>query len=173
MPNWCENEVKISGSTIQISKLMSLVKDDGFFQNVLPMPEELKGFQSPVRIITQEEFDEQEVKYQEWLAKSDEEKRKEHPFGFSKGMTKEISAELQEKFGHNNWYDWCVRNWGTKWDVIDVAKEYVYGEQYGELRFLTAWSPPEGVKMKIDEMFPDLDISWFYKEEGEGFAGWL
>jgi hypothetical protein len=175
MPNWCNNEVSISGSAVELSKLMALIKDNSFFQNVLPMPEELNGFSSPVHILSQEEFEEQEKRFEEWKAMSEEEKREKNKTWFSRGMTEEMSTERKALFGVDNWYDWCVRNWGTKWDVRkeDIEMQYEHGDTFAELAFMTAWSPPEGIKMKLDEMFPDLDISWFYREDGCQIAGWL
>jgi hypothetical protein len=156
---------------------MGLIKEESFFQNVLPMPEELKGFSSPVSILSQEEFEEQEKRFEEWKAMSEEEKKAKNKIWFSRGMTEEMSTERKALFGVDNWYDWCVANWGTKWDVgrknDDMSIQYEHGDTWAELAFMTAWSPPEGVHTKLCEMFPDLDISWFYREDGCQFAGWL
>ena len=37
-------------------------------------------------------------------------------------------------------YDWCVDNWGTKWDVNGPQWEIV--DDYFSVSFLSAWSAP-------------------------------
>ena len=44
-----------------------------------------------------------------------------------------------------NWYDWCVSNWGTKWDVSLEGLEFTDngdGTATIEGYFDSAWSPP-------------------------------
>lgn len=43
--------------------------------------------------------------------------------------------------GSNNWYDWSVTHWGTKWDASDVQCER-HGPGSVTLQFDTAWGPP-------------------------------
>jgi len=38
-------------------------------------------------------------------------------------------------------YDWCVNNWGTKWDIFDVYHASLDGDTL-TVGFNTAWSPP-------------------------------
>lgn len=68
-------------------------------------------------------------------------------------------------------YNWCVENWGTKWDACDVY----LSESEGELdyTFNTAWSPPENVVEKMIELFPHLRFTLEYEEPGEGYQGVL
>ena len=70
--------------------------------------------------------------------------------------------------------DWNVANWGTKWepDIITFDREddtTVYWEMY------TAWAPAEGIYHKMMEDWEDKDvhITWFYREDGMEFAGFL
>tara|TARA_A100001015_G_C14768699_1_gene624338 strand:+ start:107 stop:868 length:762 start_codon:yes stop_codon:yes gene_type:complete len=50
--------------------------------------------------------------------------------------------ELEKKYGHSNWYDWCLSNWGTKWNASEVS--YAIDPTGCELiyNFCTAWNPP-------------------------------
>ena len=41
-----------------------------------------------------------------------------------------------EKYGFENWYGWCVCNWGTKWNSYD------FDSNDDECSFSTAWAPP-------------------------------
>ena len=48
-----------------------------------------------------------------------------------------LDLSSREKYGEMNWYDWSVKNWGTKWNSYD-------GQQENELTisFSTAWNAP-------------------------------
>jgi len=88
--------------------------------------------------------------------------------------TKEVSASLVEKYGYDNWYDWKIYNWGTKWSAGEVGG--IFDDDY-ELQYFfdTAWSPPEGIFYELYERFDSatFSISWFYREDGVQMAGWL
>lgn len=67
-------------------------------------------------------------------------------------------------------YDWCVENWGTKWDACyphltdDGGKDIQYS-------FDTAWSPPAPVVYRIIKNFPSIEFYHYYEEPGMGFQG--
>jgi hypothetical protein len=78
-------------------------------------------------------------------------------------------------FQGNNWYDWNVRNWGTKWDVAvgDDKDEYpdTTMEQHGKgviYNFNTAWSQPTPAILTLSSQYPELVFYLFYQEE----TGW-
>ena len=65
----------------------------------------------------------------------------------------DINPDLNET---SDWYDWRCTNWGTKWNAYDV--EIDWDEEYKEcieINFQTAWSPPEPIYFKLDEIFGD------------------
>jgi hypothetical protein len=67
-----------------------------------------------------------------------------------------------------NWYDWNVSNWGTKWDVVPNITEDNTNQI--TLTFDTAWSPPiEFYRAIIEEH--GFEIMAFYNEEGMAYAG--
>jgi hypothetical protein len=70
-----------------------------------------------------------------------------------------------------DWYNWNIENWGTKWDVDDVAISVEEDVVY--FNFDTAWSPPEQWIKKVAPMFPNLTFALTYHEGGMGFAGKL
>ena len=83
-----------------------------------------------------------------------------------------------EKHGYKNWYDWCVANWGTKWNAggDNDAMQVDYDEDVGNqgialFQFDTAWAPPLGVMEKLMETHPELSIECRYHEPGVGFFG--
>jgi len=71
---------------------------------------------------------------------------------------------LVEKYGHENWYDWFVENWGTKWDAdVHHSDEKAIG-------FTTAWSPSIGA-IKTLAILTGRDLRLTYVEEGMDFCG--
>ena len=74
------------------------------------------------------------------------------------------------KFSSDGWYDWNVREWGTKWDAdesnLDDNTEDLTPTLY--YSFNTAWSIPEGVFVSIVKQHPELDFDFSCEEE----QGW-
>jgi Ferredoxin-like domain in Api92-like protein len=73
------------------------------------------------------------------------------------------------------WYNWNVKNWGTKWDLGDETyfecRKNDDGNSTALYTFETAWAPPESWLSMIAEMYPQLSIKLEYVEEGMGFSG--
>ena len=59
------------------------------------------------------------------------------------------SQELIEKYGADNWYDWAIAHWGTKWDVTSshhCELDLINLDKRSwmlSIEFESAWSPPE------------------------------
>ena len=81
------------------------------------------------------------------------------------------SRRLRKLHGADNWYDWSINNWGTKWNSYHDEVEYD-GEESLVYKFDTAWSPPEPVIHALREKFEDLSISAFFDEPGMQIAGY-
>ena len=84
-----------------------------------------------------------------------------------------IAANM-EKYGYATWYDFCVTEWGTKWDVgmtqYDDPAE-VTGNSF-TVYFSSAWSPPTGGYAKLKAM--GYEICAYYYESGCDFCGrWI
>ena len=90
------------------------------------------------------------------------------------------SLPLQEalKFEGNHWYDFNVREWGTKWDVAVSSEDkspntYMEDTANGDnhvvyYNFETAWSRPMTALIKLSNQYPDLLFTLSYEEE----TGW-
>ena len=134
MPNWTSNNVLFVGKENQLKKLQTMLKSDDNdfdFNNIIPMPEELKDTVSG-----------SESAKPEWQ--------------------KLKSKELKEKFGADDWYNWSINNWGTKWNSVDTEVE----QRDGTLiyRFETAWDAPRRIAEALLRMqktiLQDINISW-------------
>jgi hypothetical protein len=67
-------------------------------------------------------------------------------------------------------YDWCISNWGTKWNAYD-QDVYHYGNGFIRAEFYTAWSPPREIFAKLCELYPDVEINISYEEAGMAYEG--
>lgn len=73
-----------------------------------------------------------------------------------------------------NWYDWCIANWGVKWDLNDETNfETSTDGTFAYYDFDTAWSAPELWLEAVGAMYPTLSFKLEYSEPGVGFAGVL
>ena len=78
----------------------------------------------------------------------------------------------------DDWYDWCVSHWGTKWDVgadIGTEKEERYGLRatvvgnQANCSFDSAWAPPIGLYEELEDLGYNVKAS--YWEPGMAFCG--
>jgi hypothetical protein len=85
-----------------------------------------------------------------------------------------LEADTQrniEKYGYGNWYDYCVNEWGTKWDVggdgqeVDITEDGTMLTTY----FDSAWAPPTNAYEKLQDM--GFGVEAMYYEPGMAFAG--
>jgi hypothetical protein len=121
------------------SEILKEIAEVGLPQFLLPMPKELVNTTSPTRIIS-------ELEKKNGKA----------------GITKEESQELIKKYGQDNWYDWALENWGTKWGAYDNEMD---GDTY---RFTTAWSPISmNILQLLSKIVPNFTFEW---EEEQGFG---
>ena len=74
---------------------------------------------------------------------------------------------LVEKYGAADWYTWCVRNWGTKWDVTSNSVQFI-GDDL-EFYFDSAWAPPIQFYEHLQELGFLVDAKYY--EPGMCFAG--
>jgi len=72
----------------------------------------------------------------------------------------------------DNWYDWCVSHWGTKWDCTEVFVGDDTEEDSITISFDTAWGPPIEAFRSWAERDGRVTYRLTYIETGMGFVGW-
>ena len=75
-------------------------------------------------------------------------KELEEENGLEKLTIEERLLFLKEHNGCDNWYDWCIQNWGTKWNSNET---FIINDKVVE--FDTAWSMPEPVLREISRKY--------------------
>jgi len=85
-------------------------------------------------------------------------------------------ARRKAKYGASDWYDWQLRNWGTKWGPHDGYLEDDSEGEFGRrlwYRFSTAWAPPIEAFVTISQRWPEVFFTLAYDEPGENFGGYV
>ena len=140
MPNWCNNTVEIyHEDPAMIERVRTAFNDGRLLAEFIPIPQSLKIVAGCV-------------------GDPDEQKKLE-----------EDTARNKEVHGYGNWYDYCVNEWGTKWDVGadgNPAQDIPGGLMLG---FESAWAPPCAAYDKLTEQ--GFRIRAMYFEPGMAFAG--
>lgn len=75
----------------------------------------------------------------------------------------ETAVNNSINYGYTTWYDWCIWNWGTKWNSYDPCKEQANG-----LCFSTAWSAPHPVIEALAAKYPKVRIVHEWADEDIG-----
>jgi hypothetical protein len=67
------------------------------------------------------------------------------------------------------WYAWRIKNWGTKWDIVEVGYKWI-SDHCLELSFDTAWDPPISA-YDAAVAIHGFKLVAFYYEFGSDFGG--
>ena len=80
------------------------------------------------------------------------------------------TAENVAKYGYGNWYDYCVGEWGTKWDVGEQGCSDIHPDgKMLHTYFDSAWSPPVNAYEKLEQL--GFRVNALFYEGGMAFAG--
>ena len=85
---------------------------------------------------------------------------------------KNISSKDQERLakeGIPNWYDWNIKNWGTKWNACGSNLNKLSDTEC-IIYFDTAWSFPDPVIAAMYDKYPNLEFNIIATEESHAFA---
>jgi hypothetical protein len=142
MPNWCNNNLVLEHDDPAMLIRAKDALDRGEFLNeFIPVPQELKDTIS----------------------------------GFHGDADEQAKLEAQtkaniEKYGYGNWYDYCVGEWGTKWDCGEAGNTDIHPDgKILHTGFDTAWAPPIAAYEKLEAM--GFRVKAMYYESGMVFAG--
>lgn len=145
MPNHVQNTVTITGPASRVRSLIKAVKGKGDqtfdFSRILPSPKDLTLVHSGSTTIDG-------VQHNIWCEKS----------GKNLAIPAQTRERWRQKYGADNWYDWQLSNWGTKWNAYSISQ--VNDVKHGRVIYIfdTAWSSPDPVIKKLSTMFPELLI---------------
>lgn len=191
MPNHVMNHISVIGDDEQRSmlrKIAEYLRPEGKslghvdFNKLIPMPASLqveagsrgeKGlkvyheYANAVNIVTRKAKSGQLTEQQKESRLSDLKKHymklvKDDPEVFELG--KQYYDNIQQ-YGCPTWYEWSIRNWGTKWNAyqcISMPKEAEC------LTFWTAWNGVPRILSFLSQQFPNMKIEYKWADEDIG-----
>lgn len=125
MPNWCSNQLTITGSPKEIAKLIKKVE------------------------ITKSEATDNHL---------------ESIFSCHRIIPRPINKQ-------DDWYEWNVANWGSKWDLNDVTLRGDVDSKEITYYFESAWSPISPVVEALAKEFKKLSFAYTFYETGSDYWG--
>jgi hypothetical protein len=82
----------------------------------------------------------------------------------------EDTARNIETHGYANWYDYCVNEWGTKWDVGGEGDQASQDSPTDlRMNFDSAWAPPIAAMEKFQDL--GFKVKLVYWESGMCYCG--
>lgn len=165
MPNWCHNTLTVTGEAELLQRFVAAARPtDAVIEENYRTWKSYTGEQKP----TLEEYRKQVIGMQ--------------PLSFE--SFKPMPASESE-----NWYEWNIANWGTKWDAsfgqpfIALGDEGMDPEKSAEAhgvtdtptvavyKFDTAWTPPIPVLQAMSDQHTELEFVLRFAEVGNDYAG--
>jgi len=143
MPNWCNNYLELEHEDpAMIERAKRAFAEGKLLEEFCPVPKDLHVVAGRVG----NDEDPEQIKLEEDTARN-------------------IATH-----GYANWYDYCVNEWGTKWDVGGE------GDQASQdsptdlcMNFDSAWAPPIAAMEKFQDL--GFKVKLVYWESGMCFAG--
>lgn len=141
MPNWCNNYLELEHEDpAMITRAQKAFADAKLLEEFCPVPASLHIVAGRV-------------------GDPDEQKKLE-----------EDTENNVATYGYGNWYDYCVNEWGTKWDVGGEGDQAtVESPNAIKMNFDSAWAPPIAAMEKFQDL--GFKVKLIYWESGMCFCG--
>jgi hypothetical protein len=142
MPNWCNNYLELEHEDPEmITRARNAFAEGKLLEEFCPVPASL-------HIVAGRVGDDNDPKQKELEAQED--------------------ANLKAH-GYATWWDYCVNEWGTKWDVGGDGGCASDGVNHIEMNFDSAWAPPIAAMEKFQDL--GFKVKLIYWESGMCFCG--
>ena len=142
MPNWCNNYLELEHEDpVMIERAQKAFAEGKLLAEFCPVPESL-------HIVAGRVGDDADAEQKKLL---------------------EATEHNLAVHGYGNWYDYCVNEWGTKWDVGADGQATLTSPNTITMGFDSAWAPPVPAMEKFQEL--GFKVKLIYWESGMCFAG--
>ena len=169
MPNWCQNRLKITAPSEEaLDKALSvLTNDEGHldYNTLTPMPPEIDPEQVGCNLTNSLAKKAYHDIYNEGVAADSD-----HGHDEESVKQAHLIHQAKEATGYANWYDWCLANWGTKWNASGAElKPTLLGDDVLEVEWSSPWGMPVYWLEALIEAIPESEIEVFAEEHAMGW----
>ena len=166
MPNHITNLISFGDQPEQVAAfhrmLQELRQEDGVygsidFNKLIPKPQALNieaGIRTENGLAAYRRFIAGDITAKDF--------KKDHPAEWALGRQ---AYENIRQYGSPTWYEWCNKNWGTKWNAYSCVE---LGKDDDTLEFFTAWSSVPTILEALSKKYPDQAISYRWADEDIG-----
>ena len=137
----------------ELQSFKSKVDEENFYNSFFPMPEILQGTQCPNVNVDKLIL---ECNKEGYNFKTLQEIIDANHKWFS-GMAEQALKNQQafEETGYYEWYQWCLDNWGVKWDASNVQSKELSDFNTVIYTFDSPWGCPEHFVIELSKLYPD------------------
>lgn len=184
MPNHVQNILTLKGKDEDIKAFLNALKGKDEetgediaidFNNIIPMPKTLKD-------VVSGSITDSAIAVYLYKIENDSSKLKEmynSRYGqkfetlndfceelIARGATIELGktyVDNERLYGASTWYDWSIKNWGTKWNA------YCVESIDNGVTWHTAWSGVTMLMMEISKKYPEIELYYKFADEDIGY----
>lgn len=178
MPNHVTNFIEFNCTDTKFVEIAEFVKrEDGNlgsvdFNKLRPMPEELDIPSGTLGTNGLQLYKEYLAEIEGVTSKEKRDKIRSNYLNKSEDAPKALELgkkyyENIEKYGSPTWYEWCIREWGTKWNAYEY-ETWGFSMSVHKLGFCTAWSPVPNIVQLLSEKFPEVGMKYSWCDEDIG-----
>lgn len=175
MPNYVTNIISLTGDKEKIKNLINSItsEEDGEigvdFNKIIPMPESLNvesGSNSESLIGLYLYYENGDVsRISKWKPRDEsieEYVKKRHEICNYTKEKAQVYIDNMKNYGAPTWYEWCINNWGTKWNAMrsEISEDRIV--------FDTAWDGVPDLLSIVSKNNPDIIIDYLYADEDWG-----
>ena len=161
MPNWVTNHVNVRGDYGDFFKRAKMAEESGLFNEFVPRP---KCYEYDTT-----NYHTGDRKFGNLLKVGTKLGWGDNAFTVDENYIEQFkkAEKEQKKHGAIGWYEWDIKNWGTKWDACDLS--VCDDDNVGDmLDFQTAWSYPDKFFKSVSKLYPKARFYVMYADEDIG-----
>lgn len=167
MPNHIQNRLIFDKDIKEINAFLKKEDKRIDFNNIIKRPDDLNiSIHRGIEIAVEKKYN-APLPTGPFLANLEKQLRK-RPTPIFEGEDKELfekACQNYEKYGYYSWYNWSVKNWGTKWNAYYTPDDR---DKDNIIYFQTAWSGVPHLICKFSEKFPETTFQYAYADEDTG-----